>query len=408
MGEKRVGNMIVLTNLPGARQEKGADEREWIQVLDILFRKSLEFPFIPLKIYGVSCLYQERTWSGGKRVMKYITFVVPCYNSQDYMKRCIESLLPGGEDVEIIIVNDGSADHTGMIAQQYEMLYPNIVKAVHKENGGHGSGVNKGLEMASGIYFKVVDSDDWLEASAYQKLLAEIRKHCKEEEMPDLYICNYVYNHLDEGTAREMKYRNVFPMEKMITWNEIGHFLPSQYLTMHALIYRTEILRKSDVVLPEHTFYVDNIFAYKPLPFVESLYYMNIPLYQYYLGREDQSVNEKVLMSRIDQQIKVTKIVSECVNLDEVAAEYPRLAVYMRRNISIMMAISSIHLLLINSEEARQKRKDLWNGIKERNPRLYYRLRYQTISGLTYLPGKLGGKLTVGGYRAAKKVYQFQ
>ena len=90
--------------------------------------------------------------------MKYITFTVPCYNSQDYMARCIESLLPGGDDVEIIIVNDGSKDATGKIADYYEKLYPGIVRAVHKENGGHGSGVNAGLKLATGMYFKALEA----------------------------------------------------------------------------------------------------------------------------------------------------------------------------------------------------------------------------------------------------------
>lgn len=363
---------------------------------------------------------------------KYITFAVPCYNSQDYMRRCIDSLLPGGDAVEILIINDGSTDATAEIADEYEKLYPNIVKAVHKENGGHGSGVNKGLEMASGLYYKVVDSDDWLDEEAYQTFLNRVKELCQDAgsvddsahgsvdvsgevpdatskaQLPDLFVCNYLYDHLDEGTSREMAYRNIFPAEKACTWKEIGHFSPSQYLIMHALYYRTEVLRKCGIVLPEHTFYVDNIFAYQPLPLVKSIYYMDLPLYHYYLGREDQSVNEKVLMKRIDQQIKVTEIVAKCVDLDEVAKEYPKLAVYMRRNISIMMAISSIHLLLIGSQAAWQKRTDLWNRIKTENPNLYFRLKYQTISGLTYLPGKIGGKLTVNGYRLAKKIYQFQ
>lgn len=343
--------------------------------------------------------------------MKYITFAIPCYNSQDYMERCINSLVKGGEDVEILIIDDGSMDCTGEIADTYEKKYPGIIKAVHQENGGHGAGVNKGLELAQGLYYKVVDSDDWLEEQAYKNLLSKVKEFCdneSSEEAPDLFICNYVYNHLDEGTSRSMSYRNVFPVNTVCTWNDIGHFSPSQYLIMHALIYRTEVLRQSGVRLPEHTFYVDNLFAYQPLPFVKKLYYMDIDLYQYYLGREDQSVNEKVLMRRIDQQIKVTELVAQCMDLDEVAEQYPKLAVYMRRNISIMMAISSIHLLLIRSEEADRKKKNLWRNIKSNDRRLYYRLKFGTISGLTDLPGKLGGMLTIGGYRLAKRVYQFQ
>ena len=345
---------------------------------------------------------------------KYITFAIPCYNSQDYMKRCVESLLVGGEDVEIIIVDDGSTDATGEIADYYEKIYPNIVKAIHKENGGHGSGVNKGLELASGVFYKVVDSDDWLDEEAYLKLLYRVKRFCamKEtgliREIPDMFVCNYTYDHLDEGTHHTIHYRNVFPTEEICNWNDIGRFHTSQYLIMHALIFKTALLRKAEVVLPEHTFYVDNIFAYKPLPYVQSIYYMDIDLYHYYIGRADQSVNEKVLMSRIDQQIKVTEIVFKCVDLNVVRELYPKLAEYMCRNISIMMAISSVHLLLINSQEAYGKRKQLWDNVKEENIKLYFRLKYTTLSGLTYLPGRLGGLLTRGGYRAARKIYQFQ
>ena len=107
--------------------------------------------------------------------MKYITFTIPCYNSENYMRRCVDSLLVGGEDVEILIIDDGSSDRTGAIADEYEMLYPNIVKAVHKPNGGHGSGVNRGLELAHGLYYKVVDSDDWFDRDAYLKMLDKIK-----------------------------------------------------------------------------------------------------------------------------------------------------------------------------------------------------------------------------------------
>ncbi len=346
--------------------------------------------------------------------MKYITFAVPCYNSENYMRRCIDSLLAGGRDVEIILINDGSTDRTAQIADEYQLAHPDIVRAVHKENGGHGSGVNKGLELARGVYYKVVDSDDWLNQEAYRKLLARVKEFCGggraefEEDIPDLFVCNYVYDHLDEGTRRSMDYRNIFPEEEICNWNTIGHFRPSQYLIMHSLMFRTNILRKSGVKLPEHTFYVDNLFSYQPLPYVERIYYMDIDLYHYYLGREDQSVNEKVLMKRIDQQIRVTELVAECVDLNEVKKKYPKLASYMTRNISIMLSISSIHLLLIKTAEAEQKRRDMWERIKAHNAALYYRLRYSTLSGLTYLPGRLGGKLTIGGYRFARKIYQFQ
>ena len=344
--------------------------------------------------------------------MKLLSVTIPCYNSEAYMRNCIHSLLVGGEEVEIIIVDDGSKDGTGAIADEYAQKYPTIVKAVHQENGGHGEAVNTGLKNATGLYFKVVDSDDWLDQEAYRKLLDRVRKFFggrdQFEPVPDLFVCNYIYDHLEEGRQRVMDYRNIFPDGEMCNWNTIGHFRPSQYLIMHALMFRTEVLRKSGVKLPEHTFYVDNLFSYQPLPFVENILYLDLDLYHYYLGRDDQSVNENVLMKRIDQQIKVTDLVARSVDLGEVKKRYPKLAVYMMRNISIMLSISSIHLLLIQTAEAEKKRRRMWQRIRVHDKGLYYRLRYSTLSGLTYLPGKLGGKITVGGYRFARKIYQFQ
>lgn len=340
--------------------------------------------------------------------MKYLSVVVPCYNSQEYLDRCLEPLLSEEKDIEVILVNDGSTDKTGEIADEYASKYPNMIRVHHKENGGHGSGVNKGLELATGLYFKVIDSDDWVDTAALKKVLEKIKKVTESGEKLDLLICNYVYDHLDTGVTKTVHFKNVFPQNRTFSWEEMGRFRASQYLVMHSLIFNTQVLRTAKVVLPEHTFYVDNLFSYKPLPYVKKIYYMNIDLYHYYLGRSDQSVNEKVLMKNIDQQIKVTKIVRRSVDLKKVAKASPKLAYYMRRNLSIMMAISSIHLLLIGTEEALQKRRDLWEEIRIEDLGLYNKLRYGMTGGLTYLPGKVGNFLTLNGYRIARKVLHFQ
>lgn len=339
--------------------------------------------------------------------MRDITFTVPCYNSEDYMERCIDSLLTADERAEIIIVDDGSTDRTGEIADNYARNYPEIVRVIHQENGGHGAGVNAGLEHATGRYFKVVDSDDWLDLEELQKLLEKIEQWDKEDTRVDLIICNYIYDHLNEGKKKRMSYANVFRPGVICGWNKIGKFRPSQYLVMHSLFYRTDVLRRAGIRLPRHTFYVDNIFANQPLPYVTTLCYLNLDMYHYFLGREDQSVNEKVLMQRIDQQIRVTKLVSNCTDLEKVGKKYPRLASYLTRNISIMMAISSIHLLLIGTPEAMKKREMLWNYVKNHDHRLYFKLKRRSLSGFTCLPGKIGAGITLAGYRAARKIYQF-
>ena len=218
--------------------------------------------------------------------MKLLSIAVPCYNSAAYMRKCIDSLLPGGEDVEIIIVNDGSSDSTPDIAEEYRERFPGIIKVVNKENGGHGSAVNAGIEHARGLYFKVVDSDDWVSQSAYIRILDKIKELLKGGKSIDMFISNYGYEKEGEKRKKVMKYAHTLPEEKIFTWKEVRHFRVGQYILMHSVIYRTNLLRDCGLKLPEHTFYVDNIFVFNPLPYVKTMYYMNVNFYRYFIGRD--------------------------------------------------------------------------------------------------------------------------
>ena len=125
--------------------------------------------------------------------MKLLSFAIPCYNSEAYMEKCIESILLGGEEVEILIVNDGSKDRTAEIADAYEAKYPTICRAIHQENGGHGEAVNAGIRNATGRYFKVVDSDDWVDPDAYKAILSKLREYDSDDNYLDVLLSNYVY-----------------------------------------------------------------------------------------------------------------------------------------------------------------------------------------------------------------------
>lgn len=332
--------------------------------------------------------------------MKYITFAVPCYNSAAYMEHCIKSLLKGGESIEIILVDDGSTDDTAVIADRYAKKYPDIIKTVHKENGGHGSGVNKGLELATGLYYKVVDSDDWVDEKALNDLLSTIKSNHSLNKDVDMYIVNYVYERGEE--QKVINYKDALPENKIFSWNDVGHFKPSENLLMHSLVHNTAFLRSTGVKLPEHTFYVDNIFAYYPLPFVKSMYYLNIDFYRYFIGRTDQSVNESVMIKRIDQQIFVTKTMIDFLNPYDYWDSNRRCAKYLIHTLDTMMIVSTILLQVSNTPENQEKRHELWNYLKQKNPRLYKKL-VRSISGLTNLPRFL----SVSGYHLAQKIYKF-
>lgn len=338
---------------------------------------------------------------------KLITFAVPCYNSAAYMDHCVRTLLTGGDDIEIILVDDGSTkDDTPAICDRYQAEYPDIVRAIHQENGGHGEGVNQGLRHAQGMYYKVVDSDDWLDEAALKAVLDKLRAFAGAEQPLDLFIANYVYEHVEDNTQKVMKYTNVFPEGRVFTWNEIGRFRPSQYLLMHSVIYRTEMLRACQLELPKHTFYVDNIFVYQPLPYVKSMYYMDLDLYRYFIGRADQSVNESIMVKRVDQQLRVTRHMIDCQDLDELK-DQKRLHAYMVHYLSVMMAVSDIFLLLDGSDEAKAKRTGLWQYLKDHVSTGVYRAVRYNLGGLTDLKFPGGDKLTLGVYRQLRKVFKF-
>ena len=336
--------------------------------------------------------------------MKLLTFTIPCYNSQDYMRHCIESILPGGEDVEILIVDDGSKDDTAAIADEYAEKYPTIVKAIHQENGGHGEAVNAGIRNATGLYFKVVDSDDWVDWNAYQAILAKLREIAGGSVALDMLLANYVYE--KEGAKHKRVMRQTgFPKDQIFTWSDVRHFYKGHYILMHSVIYRTKLLRECGLELPKHTFYVDNIYVFEPLPFVRNMYYMDVNFYRYFIGRDDQSVNEKVMIKRIDQQIRVNKLMVDAyINCKSTNKQ---LKAYMFSYLDIITTISSIMLIRANTEESLQKKKELLEYIRTENKQVYRKLRHSLFGRVMNLPGRGGRKMSVAAYKISQKFYGF-
>lgn len=337
--------------------------------------------------------------------MKLVTFAIPCYNSQDYMERAIKSILPGGDDVEILIINDGSTDRTGEIADSYEKKYPGVIRAVHQENGGHGEAVNAGLRNATGLYYKVLDSDDWINEEALMEVLDKLREMVENAVALDMMVVNYVYEKPSVNKQKEINYRGALPKDKLFTWNDVGHFKNSQNIIMHSVIFRTKLLRDCGLELPKHTFYVDNLFVFHPLPYIKKIYYMDVGFYRYYIGREDQSVNEKVMIGRIDQQIFVTKKMLDDYDLSKIKNK--KLRGYMVKYIVIMLAVCTSLLTLDDSEESLKKNNELWEYLKGKNWKLYKEVSSFLLGRCIQLKSKAGKKMIIWGYHITRKIYGF-
>ena len=336
-------------------------------------------------------------------MMKLLTITVPCYNSQDYMEKCIESLLPGGEKVEIIIIDDGSRDRTGAIADAYAEKYPTIVKAIHQENGGHGEGINQGLRHAAGKYFKVVDSDDTMSADFLPFL--EKLEQCDAQGGVDLFVTNYFYVHTDGKGDRSINYSNALPEGRIFGWADTKPFLIHQLLTIHSCTFRTEAMRQWNRELPKHVFYEDNLMVCQTLPFIHKMYYMNADLYRYWIGRPDQSVQKNVMMKRYTHQLLVAERCFASFHLDEVRE--PRLKKYLKHELFMMFGIGVLYTKLHKSKVADAEMDRMWANCAAHDEKWARHFRYGTVLRLICGNNAFGYAMSAIVYWFAYKVVRF-
>ncbi|WP_448631373.1 glycosyltransferase family 2 protein [Cellulomonas soli] len=334
-----------------------------------------------------------------------LTVIVPAYNSQDYLHRCLDTLVGAGARLEVIVVDDGSTDGTAALADRYAQRHPGVVRVVSKPNGGHGSAINTGLEHARGRYVKIVDSDDWVDRAALEQVLRTLARFVADGTDVDLLVSNFVYEKDGKRTKVAVRYANALPRGQVTTWARTRKFRKGQYLLMHALIYRADVLRASGLRLPEHTFYVDNLYAFVPLAHVRTLYYLDVDLYRYFIGRDDQSVHEAVMLRRLDQQLRVNRLMLE--HLQDVDVTDERLHRYLVHYAEIICAVSSILLVRSGTADALRERDRLWADLREQDPWLYRKVRRGGAVQVTNLPGRVGRGVSVATYRVAQRVVGF-
>lgn len=338
---------------------------------------------------------------------KTLTFVVPAYNMTEYLERCVMSLIAAkrNDDIEVLIVDDGSSDGTLEMAQKFEARYPGIVRAIHQENRGHGGAVNTGIAAARGMYVKVVDADDWVGPESLEQVMAVLREEADSTEPIDMLVTNYVYDKVGKRNKHVVNFRHAMKAGARLAWNDLGHFGLAEYILMHALTYRTAVVRESGMQLPEHTFYVDFIYAYQPFPWVKTMKYLDTPFYHYFIGRDGQSVQTDVMIRRVDQ----LRLVNQCMvratpERDTVPDGLYR---YMIHFLAIESSVASVFMILSRDPENYEKKKDMWNDIKAYSPTIYKDVRKKAMSRALNLRGSIGRFVIRKGYFVAEHVVGF-
>ena len=266
---------------------------------------------------------------------KLLTIVVPTYNISEYIEKCINSFLEVNEkyykDFEVIVVNDGSTDNSVQVVENLIIDSNLDLRIISKENGGHGSTINVGITEAKGKYFKVIDGDDWIDISSFETLLEKL----KIIDV-DMVISNYIEQHVYNNSKKTIDF------VKRIVPNVIVEGLPDRRISMHALTYKTSILKNNEIRLSEKTFYVDTEYTLLPIKYVRNYVYYDLDIYQYFLGRPDQSMHINIMKQKSDHHYRVTKRILELykeIHTDKIQENIVREALIYLINKQCQLAI---------------------------------------------------------------------
>lgn len=235
---------------------------------------------------------------------KLVTICVPSYNVQRYLERCLHTLVDHSYApyVEILVIDDGSADQTAAIAQEFERHYPGIVRLIQKPNGGHGSTINRAIKEGRGKYFMIVDGDDWIDSSQFAALLSKVQTG---EIDSDVISANYHHINMETGICTpwhqetEVTYFQEFTLDQLDTENI--------YFTLASSLFKLDILKRVNMPLQEHTFYVDVEYILFPVPFLKTATFVDYYIYKYMQGNAEQSIHIPTMVKRYEHHNQVMR-----------------------------------------------------------------------------------------------------
>lgn len=301
---------------------------------------------------------------------KLITFCVPSYNSEEYLHYALDSLI-GHEEAEVLIIDDGSKDGTLAIAQEYQERYPEIFKAIHQENKGHGGAINTAVSLATGEYFKVLDSDDWVDKGAYDKLI-DFLKNQKNDRKSDLILMDYVYQQGRDNPTTRIGFRFYFPTNEVVELSQMrNHMRLQDNVTLHSAIYRLAVIKESGVTLPEHCSYEDNYFVYAPMGLIKTVAYIPEPLYQYLIGRDGQSMTRETCIRKYHDFVRCGELIFRCFDVMKFEETDKKRYRLMRHHLILSMIFLVIYPQLNGDPKAIEEMNEAMKRCEENNPKQY-------------------------------------
>lgn len=302
---------------------------------------------------------------------KILTISIAAYNVEAYIKETLDSLVASKyiDELEIFVVDDGGQDATLSIAQDYQAKYPNSVIPVHKTNGGYGTTVNYSLEHATGKYFKLLDGDDWVQTHELDNLVSQLKKIDT-----DLVITSFLKGPNMAEMERQEYGQELAEAKEVL----ISSLQQPPILGMWAMCYKTEVLRASNLKLPERLFYTDQIFCTVPIPFAKTIQYFNYAVYCYRLGRDGQSVSKE---SRLKNAQMTLDICEQLVTYTKKYQDSPNYSYLLRRVTSYYVSALKTILLSPMSKETLERFKAYDKKIESLSPEIYHNVKSEGKAG---------------------------
>jgi len=301
---------------------------------------------------------------------KLLSIVIPTYNMQDYLPRCLDSLVLNDgtlmEQLEVLVINDGSKDGSSAIAHEYEIKYPATFRIVDKENGNYGSCVNRGLKEATGKYIKVLDADDWFDTDEFARFLTTLQKVDADLVLTD-------YSIVDAGSmSASVAYKPTLQDGIVYAYKDCCVDNVGIY-TMHAVTYRTQMLHDINYTQTEGISYTDSEWVHLPLYAIKTMVYFNLNLYQYLVGREGQTMDPKVMMRTINHHEIIAR------SLIENEEKHPSQGfahVTMQRQIEyLLIKVYRTRLALQDEKSFNQEEMAVFDAyIKDHRPDMYRKM----------------------------------
>ena len=221
---------------------------------------------------------------------KILSIVIPTYNMEAYLRRCMDSVTRDDipDSLEIIVVNDGSTDHSLAIMQEYANKRPDIVNIIDKPNGHYGSCINAALKIATGKYFRILDADDWYNTDGLIEFLKKL--HQSNDDAIITSYCAHRHTRTYVISPHNIDFQRSYTVFDKHIWEK----QPSSLYAMHAFTYKTSILKTINLKLTEGICYTDTEYLLYPLQQVQNISFFDILLYHYDWTRDGQTMDSSV------------------------------------------------------------------------------------------------------------------